>query len=143
MKQAKKYILTKWTSENFLLNDLKSVNSTNYNIIINKKFTFVERFLQKRKLRYIVFKLINDNLLLCSILKSGIYLLDFKKLFNSDYNIIQKEIQNLSEASKKTSNEIMKEIPDKYMNLLELEIFNNDLTLNSDLSKELWDEFAK
>ena len=29
------------------------------------------------------------------------------------------------------------------MNLLELEIFNNDLTLNSDLSKELWDEFAK
>ena len=88
MKQAKKYILTKWTSENFLLNDLKSVNSINYNIIINKKFTFVERFLQKRKLRYIVFKLINDNLLLCSILKSGIYLLDFKKLFNSDYDII-------------------------------------------------------
>jgi len=24
-----------------------------------------------------------------------------------------------------------------------LEIFNNDLTLNSDSSKELWDEFAK
>ena len=68
---------------------------------------------------------------------------DLKKLFNSDYNIIQKEIQNLSEASKKTSNEIMKEIPDKYMNLLELEIFNNDLTLNSDSLKELWNEFAK
>ncbi len=88
MKQAKEYILTKWTSENFLLNDLKSVNSTNYNIIINKKFTFVERFLQKRKLRYIVFKLINDNLLSRSILKSDTYSLNFKKLFNSDYNII-------------------------------------------------------
>ncbi len=37
----------------------------------------------------------------------------------------------------------MKEIPDKYMNLLKLEIFNNDLTLNSDSLKELWNEFAK
>ncbi len=40
---------------------------------------------------------------------------DLKKLFNSDYNIIQKEIQNLSEANEKTSNRIMKEILDKYV----------------------------
>lgn len=123
--------------------DLKS-DLRNSTIIIDKKFTFVERFLQKKKLRYVIFKLVENKSLSPNVLKPDTFSLDFQKLSNSNYNLIQNAIQELTKEDddEKSEEGIISEIPKEYMKLLELEIFNK-ANSSLDSSEELWDEFAR
>jgi hypothetical protein len=151
-EETKRYIFTQWVSEDFLPSDLISNNNHQQPITyINPRFTFFEKFLEKRRQRLVVKELIDQEVLPLNCVKPNTFTLDFialsahhldiisdviqKILYKGDDNDNKKTLQPQTTQSIPTSFEF----PTKFMDLLELEVFSHS---NSSVSKSLWKEFA-
>lgn len=150
-KETKQYILSQWISEDFLPNDLISNNHQQSTTYINPRFTFLEKFLEKRRQRLVVQELLNQEVLPTNCVKPNTFTLDFIALSTHHLDIISDVIQkilyknddndNKKTLSPQTTQLIPTsfEFPEKFMNLLESEVFNHNDSL---VSKSLWKEFA-
>jgi len=150
-------------SEDFLSNDLKSVNTSQPTSIIDPKFTFLNKFLEKRLHRKIVRGLIDQRLIPLDAVKTNTYSLKFSELSNTQLVILSEAIHN--ELCKSDVNQKLLPpqsiqsipttslIPTDFMDLLELKIFSLRSKVNSmnfsltqeddDEKKELWKQFAR
>lgn len=118
---------------------------------INPRFTFLEKFLEKRRQRLVVRELLNQKVLPINCVKSNTFTLDLIALSTQHLDIISDVIQkilykgnnndNKKSLPPQTTQPISPsfEFPVRFMDLLELEVFNNS---NSSVSKSLWKEFA-
>ena len=80
--------------KDFLLNDLKSVNISQPASIIDPKFTFLDKFLEKRLQRKIVKGLIDQRLILPDAVKTNTFTLKFNELSNTQLDILSEAIHN-------------------------------------------------
>ncbi|CAG8485157.1 2404_t:CDS:2 [Acaulospora colombiana] len=162
--QSREYIRSLWISEDFLATDLKSTNIYQPTNIISPKFTFLEKFLEKRSQRQIVRKLVNQSLLTPDTVKHNTYTLNFGALSISQLDILSDAIYGelykngvsekslLPQSSQSISTTFV--IPVDFMHLLETEIFGNNNSADStstifgdassaDLErKKIWGDFA-
>jgi len=81
-------------SEDFLSNDLKSVNISQPTSIIDPKFTFLDKFLEKRLQRKIVKGLIDQRLIPPDAVKTNTFTLKFNELSNTQLDILSEAIHN-------------------------------------------------
>ena len=102
--------------------------------------------MEKRKLRLLIQKLLNDRSIQSNILKPNTFSLNFNTLSDSDYNVISNAIYNesiKSIKSEKSSDSIISEIPSDFLKLLESEIFNlNESEEDQNQNKKHWREFT-
>ncbi|CAG8646384.1 24622_t:CDS:2, partial [Gigaspora rosea] len=153
-EEAQQYILSQWISEDFLTSDLRPSNQQQSIVYTDPQFTFLEKFLEKRQQRLVVWDLLIQGLLPLNSIKPSTYMLNFSVLSSHHLNIISDIVQKkLYEDgynySKKTltpqSTQLITtttEVPMKFVDLLESEIFNNESIENSSTRKTLWEEFA-
>ena len=92
-KETKQYILSQWISEDFLASDLISNNHQQPITYINPRFTFFEKFLEKRRQRLVVKELINQKVLPLNCVKPNTFTLDFIALSAHHLDIISDVIQ--------------------------------------------------
>ncbi|CAG8849844.1 4610_t:CDS:1, partial [Gigaspora margarita] len=153
-EEAQQYILSQWISEDFLASDLKPSNHQQSIVYTDSQFIFLEKFFEKRQQRLVVQKLLSQRLLPSNCVKPGTYTLNFsvlsrrhlniisdiiqKKLYEDSYNDGKKTLTPQSTQPIPTTNEM----PMKFVNLLESEIFNNKSIENPSTRKILWEEFA-
>src|SRR5437764_93582 len=81
-------------SKDFLSNDLKSVNISQPTSIIDPKFTFLDKFLEKRLQRKIVKGLIDQRLIPPDAVKTNTFTLKFNELSNTQLDILSEAIHN-------------------------------------------------
>src|SRR5436305_10936700 len=93
-EQSREYIHFSWMSEDFLSNDLKSVNISQPTSIIDPKFTFLDKFLEKRLQRKIVKGLIDQRLIPPDAVKTNTFTLKFNELSNTQLDILSEAIHN-------------------------------------------------
>src|SRR5213082_688455 len=74
--------------EDFLSNDLKSVNISQPTSIIDPKFTFLDKFLEKKLQRKIVKGLIDQRLIPLDAVKTNTFTLKFNELSNTQLDIL-------------------------------------------------------
>ncbi|RHZ45324.1 hypothetical protein Glove_681g11 [Diversispora epigaea] len=158
-EETRKYILDQWISEDFLSGDLVSSNHQQSTVFINPRLTFQEKFLEKRRQRLVVRELLNRGVLPPNSIIPGTLTLNFSALSSHHLNIISDAIQKkLYEVDENDDNKSLTprstqliptsfEFPGKFMDLLELEVFNCTKSTNSSVSKSslmksLWKEFA-
>ena len=135
-------------SEDFLSNDLKSVNISQPTSVIDPKFTFLDKFLEKRLQRKIVKGLIDQRLIPPDAVKTNTFTLKFNKLSNTQLVIFQEAIRNeLYKSGVSQSIQSTSLIPTDFMDLLESEVFGINSEANSmnfSLEQEkLWEHFAR
>jgi len=128
-------------SEDFLSNDLKSVNISQPTSIIDPKFTFLNKFLEKRLQRKIVKGLIDQRLIPPDAVKTNTFTLKFNELSNTQLVILSEAIHNelyKSGVSQKSlppqsiqSIPTTSLIPTDFMGLLESEVFSPNSEANS------------
>jgi hypothetical protein len=119
------------------------------------KFTFVEKFLEKRYQRQIVRELLKQNLLPSNVVKPNTYTLNFNMLTNKHIDTLTEAIEGYlykdsnSKKSLPPQNvqpiPIISTIPVEFMQLLDSEIFNHAedaKIINSSERKQLWKKFA-
>jgi hypothetical protein len=81
--KTREYILSSWISEDFLASDLKPNDDLqSITTSMDPKFTFVEKFLEKRNQRQIVRELLKQNLLLLNVVNPNTYTFNFNVLTN-------------------------------------------------------------
>src|SRR5436189_212933 len=111
-------------SEDFLSNDLKSVNISQPTSVIDPKFTFLDKFLEKRLQRKIVKGLIDQRLIPPDAVKTNTFTLKFNKLSNTQLIIFQEAIHNeLYKSGVSQSIQSTSLIPTDFMDLLESDVF--------------------
>ena len=144
-------------SEDFLSNDLKSVNISQPTSIIDPKFTFLDKFLEKRLQRKIVKGLIDQRLIPPDAVKTNTFTLKFNELSNTQLDILSEAIHNelyKNDDSQKSlppqsiqSIPTTSLIPTEFMGLLESEVFSLSSEANSmnfsSTREKLWEDFAR
>ena len=144
-------------SEDFLSNNLKSVNISQPTSIIDPKFTFLDKFLEKRLQRKIVKGLIDQRLIPPDAVKTNTFTLKFNELSNTQLDILSEAIHNelyKNDDSQKSlppqsiqSIPTTSLIPTDFMGLLESEVFSLSSeanSMNSSSTREkLWEDFAR
>ena len=156
-EEIKQYILSQWVSEDFLATDLISNNHQQPIIYVNPQFTFLEKFLEKRRQRLVVKELLKQGVLPPNCVKPNTFTIDFIALSETqDLDIISNVIQEISYKSDDNDNNkslspqttqpipTSFEFPTNFMDLLKSEVFNhsNSSVEESKLSKPLWKKFA-
>ncbi|CAG8592418.1 7575_t:CDS:2 [Acaulospora morrowiae] len=167
-EEIRNYILLEWISEDFLPSDLKPSNLRHSSIYTDPRFTFQEKFLEKRCQRLVVREMLNQKLLPPNSVKPGTFTLNLNTLSSDYLNIVSDVIQkNLYEGEFNDNKKSLppqsiqqiltsSEIPTNFMELLESEVFNrtsldteyptlqkNPLALvESPMEKLLWKNFA-
>ena len=128
------YIFTKWISEDLLPSDLISNNHQQPITYINSRFTFFEKFLEKRRQRLVVRELIDQRVLPLNCVKPNTFTLDFIALSAHHLDVISDVIQKILYVGNKNDNEktlppqttqsipTSFEFPAKFMDLLESEV---------------------
>ena len=143
-------------SKDFLSNDLKSVNISQPTSIIDPKFTFLDKFLEKRLQRKIVKGLIDQKLIPPDAVKTNTFTLKFNELSNAQLVILSEAIHNELYKSGDSQNSLPPQsiqsipttlIPTDFMGLLESEVFSRNSEANSMnfslTQKKLWGKFAR
>jgi hypothetical protein len=128
-----------------LSSDLKSAkDSTTVTCI---RYTFLERFLEKRRERRIIRDLIKKGSLPPDAVKPNTYSLKYELLNDTHLNIIFDAIWNEQygrSIDRKLSTPITSEFPIEFMNLLDIEIFDKEKPASSNpTQKQLWKQFAE
>ncbi|CAG8446556.1 10837_t:CDS:10 [Acaulospora colombiana] len=131
--ETRQYIISQWISEDFLASDLKPSKVLQPATFLDPQFTFLEKFLEKRRQRQVVRWLLNQGLLPSNAIKTSTYILDFAVLSNHHLEIVSNAIQeNLyrNDTRKKSLSPqtvqvipTSSAIPQEFMRLLESEIF--------------------
>jgi hypothetical protein len=153
--KIREYILSSWISEDFLASDLKPNNNMQSTAFTDPKFTFVEKFLEKRNQRQIVRELLKQNLLPSNVVKPNTYTLNFDMLTNQHIDTLTDAIEGHlyknSDSKKSLPPQNVQQIPtisaipEEFMQLLDSEIFNHAKDakiINSSKRKQLWKQFA-
>jgi hypothetical protein len=144
-------------SEDFLSNDLKSVNISQPTSIIDPKLTFLDKFLEKKLQRKVVKGLINQRLIPPDAVKTNTFTLKFNELSNTQLVIFSEAIhnelcksgisQNLLSPQSIQSIPTTSLIPTDFMGLLESEVFSLNSKANSMnlrfIREKLWEDFAR
>jgi hypothetical protein len=144
-------------SEDFLSNDLKSVNISQPTSIIDPKLTFLDKFLEKKLQRKVVKGLINQRLIPPDTVKTNTFTLKFNELSNTQLVIFSEAIhnelcksgisQNLLSPQSIQSIPTTSLIPTDFMGLLESEVFSLNSKANSMnlrfIREKLWEDFAR
>ena len=81
-------------SEDFLSSDVKSINISHPTTVIDPKFTFLNKFLEKRLQRKIVKGLIDQRLISPDTVKTNTFTLKFNELSNTQLDILSEAIYN-------------------------------------------------
>ena len=92
-EKTKKYILDKWKSSDFLADDLISeIFNDNNNNFECSEFIFFKKFLEKRKLRIIISKLLSNKSIQLNAIYFNTFLLDFDIFSEFNYITISNAI---------------------------------------------------
>ena len=94
-----------------LISEISNNNNNNFEY---SEFTFFEKFLEKRKLRIIISKLLSNKSIQLNAVYLNTFSLDFDTFSESDYIIISNAIQSKSTESEKSFDLIIFEIPSDF-----------------------------
>ncbi|CAG8535269.1 18473_t:CDS:2 [Gigaspora margarita] len=123
------YDFLKWISEDFLASDLRPSNHRQSTVYTDPRFTFLEKFIEKKRQRLVVQELLDQGLLPLNSINPGTYTLNFSILSNHHLNIISDPIP------------IITKVPAKFIDLLESEVFNHTSLVNPSTKKPLWKDY--